>query len=95
MGERTSGGSKSLYERRQAGRKNLRWVKKPAWEEVSREKEPPAGQKACIGGGKQGKRTSCGSKSLYERKQVGRKDLLWNKEYIQEEITIEKEPPMG
>ncbi|WP_274954940.1 MULTISPECIES: hypothetical protein [Anaerostipes] len=52
MGERTSGGSKSLYERRQAGRKNLRWVKKPAWEEVSREKEPPAGQKACIRGGK-------------------------------------------
>ena len=92
MGERTSGGSKSLYERRQAGRKNLRWVKKPAWEEASREKEPPAGQKACIGG-KQGKRTSCGSKSLYKRRQVGRRSLLCSPKHIQEDTAMKKKPP--
>ena len=50
--EEASGKLESLRRRRQFGRKNLRWVKKPAWEEVSREKEPPAGQKACIRGGK-------------------------------------------
>ena len=91
--EEASGKLESLRRRRQFGRKNLRWVKKPAWEEVSREKEPPAGQKACIGGGKQGKRTSCGSKSLYKRRQVGRRSLLWSPKHIQEDTAMKKKPP--
>ena len=75
--------------------RSLRKIGKSAQEVVIWDKEPPVGGKACIRGDELGERTSCGWKSLYERKQVGRKDLLWNKEYIQEEITIEKEPPMG
>ena len=76
MGEKASCGSKSLYERRQAGRKGLLWVKKPAWEETIWEKEPPVGQKACIRGGKQEEKASCGPKSLHGRRQAGRKNLL-------------------
>ena len=67
MGEKASCGWKSLYRRRQAGRKNLLWVKKPAWEEAGREKEPPAGQKACIRGEKQEEEASCGVQNTYRR----------------------------
>ena len=56
--------------------RSLRKIGKSAQEEASREKEPPVGQKACMGGGKQGERTSCGSKSLHRRRQAGKKNLL-------------------
>ena len=66
--EKASCGSKSLYKRRQFGRKNLLKIGKAAQEVVSWDKEPPVGQKACMRGGKQGERTSGGSKSLHGRR---------------------------
>lgn len=58
MGERISCGSKGSRGRRLAGRKNLLRVKKSSWEEISWKKEPPAGQKAYVGGDLPGERTS-------------------------------------
>ena len=57
--------------------RSLRKIGKSAQEEAIWEKEPPVGQKACIRGGKQEEKASCGSKSLYKRRQAGRKNLLW------------------
>ena len=56
--------------------RSLRKIGKSAQEEAIWEKRPPVGGKAYIGGGKQGERTSCGSKSLHGRRQAGRKNLL-------------------
>ena len=39
-------------------KKNLLWVKKSSWKEISWKKEPPAGQKAYVGGNLPEKETS-------------------------------------
>ena len=41
-----------------------------------------------------GKKASCGSRSSYRRRQIWEESLLWVKKLTQEEINLERKPPM-
>ncbi len=53
------------------------------------------GQETHIGGDKFGKKASCGSRSSYRRRQIWEESLLWVKKLTQEEINLERKPPVG